>query len=94
MTETWAKEAAQRALRFPRPCKCFESDTIAPLPQCRDGLCADAVDRIAQALEAEREACALQVRHDCTACEGSGHMDAETECEYCGRPMAAIRART
>ena len=41
----------------------------------------------------EREACAQQVRHDCTACEGTGHADADTECEYCGRPMAAIRAR-
>ena len=41
----------------------------------------------------EREACALQVRHDCSACNGTGHADAETECEYCGRPMHAIRAR-
>ena len=40
------------------------------------------------------EDCALQVRHDCTAWEGSGHMDAKTDCEYCGRPMAAIRARS
>lgn len=49
---------------------------------------------IEQAIMDEREACATQVRHDCSACEGSGHADAETECEYCGRPMAAIRART
>ena len=44
------------------------------------------------------EECALQVRHDCTACEGTGHFldgtGEPTECEYCGRPMAAIRARS
>lgn len=49
------------------------------------------------AVAAEREACALQVRHDCTACEGTGYFpgstDTATECEYCGRPMTAIRAR-
>lgn len=33
-----------------------------------------------------------QVRHDCTVCNGSGHADADSECEYCGRPMQAIRA--
>ena len=48
---------------------------------------------VRRAIAAEREACALQVRHDCNACEGTGHMDSETECEYCGRPMAAIRQR-
>ncbi len=47
---------------------------------------------VLRALGAEREACALQVRHDCSACNGSGHLG-EDECEYCGRPMAAIRAR-
>jgi hypothetical protein len=32
------------------------------------------------------------VRHECGACEGSGHADENTECEYCGRPMSAIHA--
>jgi hypothetical protein len=32
------------------------------------------------------------VRHDCSACSGSGHAGHDTECEYCGRPMQAIRA--
>ena len=51
--------------------------------------------RIAEAVAEEREACAAQVRHDCTACAGTGLVTgANTECEYCGRPMAAIRARS
>lgn len=32
------------------------------------------------------------VRHDCQACQGTGHADAYTECEYCGRPLQSIRA--
>ncbi len=58
-------------------------------------------NRIAE-LEAERdsirdealEEAMAKVRHDCTMCEGSGYADptGEAECEYCGRPRAAIRA--
>jgi rubrerythrin len=40
--------------------------------------------------DALEEACG-SVRHECSACGGSGHADANTECEYCGRPMQAIR---
>lgn len=46
------------------------------------------------------EAAIAKVRHDCPACDGSGYAaytnnledDGTRECEYCGRPMAAIRA--
>lgn len=75
---------------------------------------------IAQAVEAEREACCEAIRVACPACGGSGvcvtggveyvtrdmALDAcepamegmpiyqdTVECEYCGQPIAAIRAR-
>jgi hypothetical protein len=36
------------------------------------------------------EEAAQEVRNNCQACGGSGHADAETECEYCGRTMQSI----
>lgn len=68
----WSKERARAALRFPRPCKCFEEGTLDQLPACRDGLCDDAVRSIAAALEEaaarERERCAqIAERGYCTA---------------------------
>jgi hypothetical protein len=53
-------------------------------------------DIIAAALrDAEKagmEKAAVSVRAACGACEGTGHAGDDAECEYCGRPMAAIRA--
>lgn len=48
---------------------------------------------LASVRDKEREACAQKIRHDCVACDGTGHASADSECEYCGRPIAAIRAR-
>lgn len=42
--------------------------------------------------DAAKEQAKQQVRYDCQACSGTGHADAETECEYCGRPMQSIAA--
>lgn len=50
-------------------------------------------ERIRAAVEAQKERDAKAIRDNCPACEGTGHADAETECEYCGRPIAAIRAQ-
>ena len=49
----------------------------------------------ARAVEAEREGCIAAIRAACGPCLGTGHADGveEAECEYCGRPIAAIRAR-
>lgn len=45
------------------------------------------------------EDAANKVRHDCSVCGGSGYAeyqnhpeDEPMQCEYCGRPMEAIRA--
>ncbi len=47
------------------------------------------------AVKAEREKCIQEIRDKCTACnDGVYDVDAEgdaVECEYCGRPMAALR---
>ena len=37
------------------------------------------------------EEAAIKVRHDCPACSGTGQCGPD-ECEYCGRPIDAIRA--
>lgn len=43
----------------------------------------------------EREDCCTAIRAACGMCEGSGYADGsgDSECEYCGRPIAAIRAQ-
>ena len=58
-------------------------------------LTADDLDAI---LAAEREADCLAVRESCTSCSGSGYArpddpTCQDECEYCGRPIVAIRGR-
>lgn len=59
-------------------------------------------DAIAAALDAavaeERAACCDAIQAACGACDGKGHAgnpheEQSFECEYCGRPIAAIRAR-
>ena len=51
------------------------------------------------AVAEERDACAKRIRASCKACDGTGvggidpRGDA-VECEYCGRPMRAVRAGT
>jgi len=60
-------------------------------------------ESLATAREKEREACCEAIRANCTGCNGTGvggwesHPDGQhaqaVECEYCGRPIAAIRAR-
>lgn len=46
------------------------------------------------AVEEFRERVVKLVRHECIACGGSGYMPGSelepSECEYCGRPIAAI----
>ena len=39
----------------------------------------------------QREHDIKTIQHDCGACGGSGHYDEDTQCEYCGRPMDAVR---
>ncbi len=62
-----------------------------------------ALKAVDQAAEATREACCVKIRADCQACEGTGYLAHNPEsgpsgpydpdeCEYCGRPIAAIRA--
>lgn len=49
-----------------------------------------------EAAEREREACCAAIRDACPMCD-DGHFledpSGQTECEYCGRPIHAIRAR-
>lgn len=45
----------------------------------------------------ERERCVNEIRKNCGPCGGRGFMSVDSqgnpvECEYCGRPMNAIRA--
>ena len=49
--EPWKAELerARQSLRFPRPCRCLAAERES-LPECRSGLCADAVESIARAL--------------------------------------------
>ena len=49
------------------------------------------------AVAGEREACAKRIRASCSACGGTGVGGVDprgdaVECEYCGRPIAAILA--
>ena len=58
---------------------------------------ASGIDRLQSeaiaAAEAMREACCAAIRHECGPCNGTGHAEGihEYECEYCGRPISAIR---
>lgn len=49
---------------------------------------------IAIVRNATLEEAATAIRHECGMCSGTGFADqsGDVECEYCGRPLAAIRA--
>ena len=54
------------------------------------------INKIATALDAQRERDAKVVREKCEACEGTGYAspqdpDSTDECMYCGVPIQAIR---
>lgn len=73
------------------PCKCVPM--LVDGVRKHDGRCpANHQHAAIKVMQAWGEECAQKVRYDCQACEGTGHADAETECEYCGRPMQAIRS--
>lgn len=42
-------------------------------------------------LKSQQEVHENAIRAKCMACSGTGHGDADSECEYCGRPIRAIR---
>lgn len=63
-------------------------------PQRRTELAEDIATALRAAERRGMERAKARVRQDCSACEGTGHADGvhEHECEYCGRPMAAIQS--
>ena len=60
----------------------LEEDLATAIGDCRDPA----------AYTKGMEAAAKAVRDACVACEASGIDEHDEECQYCGRPMAAIRA--
>lgn len=64
---------------------------------CRDALAADILAASEDAVRGEREENCLAIRAACSACDNGVYAESPQgdaiECEYCGRPMAAIRAR-
>ena len=62
-------------------------------------LASDILALVKREVERERERCCIAIRSACTQCvNGVFEPDPRTgdpvECEYCGRPIAAIRSRT
>lgn len=53
--EPWQAELerARQSLRFPRPCRCLATPSEY-LPECKSGLCRDAIESIARALDEVR----------------------------------------
>lgn len=90
----WAVKCAE-AVRD----QCWEpGEYSGPDADFLTGSAAELIDSHAQAAWKAREreivkAALAVVREKCSACDGSGNESYGYECEYCGRPMTAIRER-
>jgi len=60
-------------------------------PEDGEGVAALIIGEIKNTETYIRGRCMEQVRAECGACSGTGHAGDDAECEYCGRPIAAIR---